>query len=282
MTGLEGSVSDTAYLVCESRARRLDISRDPFARKWIAPEQRESVEELWEDFSREVYPHDALEVSLRNRYWLERIEGFVEGADDPVFVNVGAGLTSYPFLLADPIPAVELDRPPVVAYKEARARELKRQGALPERNVAFHGVDLGSAGGLERLESLLGDTCGARSSFVLCEGLLYYLERSTVDALVEIVRRAQEEGSVLGLDFWPPAVADSPVFHRMEAFFEERFGIERGGYTFLDERWVESIEGYEIQGVSNVVRQERVIAGTPHLQNSAAVLLEMYAALKRR
>lgn len=281
LTALEGSVSDTAYLVCESRARRVDISQDVYARRWIAPGHRESVAALWETFSREVYPYDDLEASLRTRYWLEQIEEFVRGAEDPVFVNIGAGLTSYPFLLTRRVPCLEFDRPVVVAYKNARMKELRSENVLPSREVSFCPINLESKEDLEGLEAILRRRCASRPSFVLCEGLTYYLERSTVNALVDVVRRVQQEGSILGVDFWRPSVAESPVFLRMKAFFSERFGLDSTEYTFLDDDWVSSLEGYESVASTTVVEQEAVYTETQHLQDRASVLLESYAVLKR-
>ena len=87
---LEGHIFETGYLVAESRARRMQLSGDRFARQWIPESARERIKDLWEDFSREVYPHDDLEIALRNRYFLRSAEAFSPG-QSPVFVSLGAG-----------------------------------------------------------------------------------------------------------------------------------------------------------------------------------------------
>ena len=69
----EPDIALTAALVNESRSRREDLSRDRYARLWVTGQSRQQ----WDAFSREVYPLDDIELSLRNRFFLERISEFM-------------------------------------------------------------------------------------------------------------------------------------------------------------------------------------------------------------
>jgi O-methyltransferase involved in polyketide biosynthesis len=105
----EKHISDTAFLVNESRARKVDVSQDIYAEHWVRPGSRERVRDLWDDFAREVYPHDDLELAVRNRYFFAHLLKLVHTSENPVFVNLGAGFTSYPFLLNQNIACIEVD-----------------------------------------------------------------------------------------------------------------------------------------------------------------------------
>lgn len=70
---VEKHISETAFLVNESRARMVELSKDIYARLWVT----ERTKKIWEDFAKHVYPHDDLELSIRNRYFLEHLEKFV-------------------------------------------------------------------------------------------------------------------------------------------------------------------------------------------------------------
>lgn len=278
---LEQSVADTAFLVCESRARSIDISQDSYARDWISENRRKLVSDFWEEFSREVYPHDDLEVSIRNRFWLEQLQKFVDKNDNPIFINIGAGLTSYPFLLSKSVPTMEFDRPAVAAYKNARIQQLVKRDILPRREVLCCPINLDSNEDLRQLKAILCQRCATSTSFVLCEGLTYYLEKSTIDTLVDTINCCQRKGSTLGIDFWNPGVATSPVFLRMKTFFSNHMGLDGGEYTFIDREWIENIKGYKTRELTTVAEQETRFKGTKHLQDPTNVLLESYAVLKK-
>jgi hypothetical protein len=132
-------ISDSAFLVNESRARRSDLSGDYYAHHWVDPERRERVRKLWNDFSSCVYPFDDIVLSIRNRFFLERIQAFVSNHADSALVNLGAGFTSYPFLLDRSIRVLEVDFPHVTTYKQSRIDDLTQRGVLPIRSIQFCG-----------------------------------------------------------------------------------------------------------------------------------------------
>jgi hypothetical protein len=78
-------ISESAFLVNESRARNVGLSHDRYARLWVS----DATRKLWEDFAREVYPFDDIELSLRNRFFLERLEAELRKDRTTVFVNFG-------------------------------------------------------------------------------------------------------------------------------------------------------------------------------------------------
>lgn len=276
-------VSDTAFLVCESRARRPELSRDRFAADWIAPDRRQAVRAIWEAFAAEVYPHDDVEIAVRSRHYLTWLERFLaEHAEAPV-AGLGSGLTSYPFLLPQGPPWLEVDLPHLVDYKTRRARELRRSGTLPRRDVHLLAADLAGEQEAEALGSTLEQHLGhGEPSFVYLEGVTYYLPEARLDELFTRLAALQAPGSILAFDFWQPELARHPVFLRQERFFTRRFGMEPSRYTFLSRRRAAEVAGYRPIEITDVAAKEAELAEDPVLAATEDRLLEHYAVLRRR
>ncbi len=275
-------ISATAFLVNESRARMVNLSRDIYAKHWALPEHRELVRELWDDFAEEVYPHDDLELSIRNRYFLERLQEFVANNEDPIFINIGAGFTSYPFLLDRLIRCIEMDYPGIVAFKEARLKSLQDAGIIPRQSIEFVAVDLDDANSRNCLREYLASNISGRPSYILLEGVTYYLQRITLKSLFRICRNIQPRGSMIAFDFWKPGIAYHPVFMKLQRFFADRFGHERQYYNLFGEEFVASIKGYRLREISNATAQERTYAGSSVLKEYEKILPEHYAVLTKR
>src|SRR5262245_39035027 len=278
---LRQQISDTSFLVAESRARRLDISRDAYARHWMPPTRLSAVASLWDDFSREVYPHDDLELAIRNRFFLERLQRFSAAHEDAAFVNVGAGLTSYPFLLERQIPCYECDLPNIVRFKQRRMTELSSSGILPPRDVTLLPLDVLREDGREQIRSLLITKLAKRPTFVLLEGLSYYLNFVVLESLFDVFREGQLPGSQVAMDFWMPDLRQHPVFLRLQEFFGAHFGFPAQDYCLFDEEWIGRIRRYRVIESSSVSGSEQRYAASTVLSDEREMLPENYALLER-
>lgn len=276
--GSEGHISASAFLVNESRARNVSLSHDRYARLWVTDETRR----LWEDFTREVYPHDAVELSLRNRFFLERLNGAISTGRVSAFINIAAGFTSYPFLINQPVPCFEVDFPHVVDHKRQAIGRWQAEGVLPDRPVEFIAADLNDPKQLVTLQRELVLRLGGVPSFLLMEGLVYYLEPEVLERLYEAWTGLQVPGSVLAFDFWKPDVAEHPVTCRFARFCAERFGHARERYNLFDETSIAAVTGYDIVELTDVQELEQVFAGSSDLADYRTILPEHYALLQRR
>jgi O-methyltransferase involved in polyketide biosynthesis len=275
--GFGRHISDSAFLVNVSRSLAVELSLDRFARLWVTEQARR----LWDAFSREVYALDALELALRNRFFLSRLEAFVAESPGAVLVNLGAGFTSYPFLTERPLRAIEVDLPHVVEFKRRRVGEFKEAGALPGRDVEWLAADLADSGSLTRLSRSLAARLGDAPSFVVLEGLSYYLPEEALARLLATARDLQRAGSRLALDFWTSEVRGLPVFRRFTRFLEERCGHPAHSYTFLDERALSTLSGYRPLEFTDIQALEREFSGAGLLADGTTILPEHYAVLER-
>jgi len=271
-------ISESAFLVNESRARNVELSRDRFAHLWVT----DAARRLWEDFSKSVYPYDDIELPLRNRFFLDRVNSYTKERTNPVFVNIGAGFTSYPFLFDKPCRCIEVDYPHVIAFKRARIAQWLKEGVLPERDIDFCAADLTVGEDAYRLEEYLKPRLAGNPSFIVMEGLTYYLEMSVLERLFALCSAVQRPDCVLAFDYWRPDVLDHPVFNRFRTFFSDRLGRPRADYNLFDVEGIESLAGYRIEETTDIQKLEREFSDTGCLQSYEEILPEHYAMLVRK
>jgi len=160
-------------------------------------------------------------------------------------------------------------------------RTWQKQGRLPDRPVEFLSADLKNKKDLEKLAKALGSAVGDSPSFVIMEGLTYYLDRGFLNRLFGMISQVQTSGSMLAFDFWKPGVDEHPVFRRLKEFFSERFGREEIEYNLFDIDFIQSIRNYEMIELTDIQELERIFAQTDQLSNFEEILPEYYALLKR-
>ncbi len=269
-------VSGTAFVVNLSRARQVALSGDTWAHLWVTPE----TQALWDELAREVYAHDDVSLSLRNRFYLTRLRAFVAAHPDPTFVNLGAGFTSYPQLVDARCHAVEVDLPAIVGAKQARVDAWVADGTLPRRRLDFFAADLMRPDDLARLATALRAWC-AGPSFVLMEGLVYYLTRDVLAQVFAMLAAAQQPGSIVAFEYWPTDAARYAVYRRLGEYLARRFGRPDREYTLLDAAAVRAIAGYTVVATSDVAAEERAHATTRVLQGLDERLPIEFVVLRR-
>lgn len=274
---LSRHISDSAFLVNESRARNVELSLDRYAHLWVT----DGTRRLWEDFSSQVCPHDAVELGLRNRFFLEQLNLFLNSNEDPVFVNIAAGFTSYPFLIDRPCHCIEVDLPQVVGFKRAKINEWQEKGTLPDRDIDFLAADLTDERDLENAAHILKEQLAVRPSVFFMEGLSYYIAKHQLNRLFDLYAILQTPDSRVVLDYWRPAHLSHPVFIRFVKFFADRMGRGKKQYNLFDDDYLSSIPGYTLAETTDIQALEKKIAGTTILADYDTILPEYYAVLIR-
>jgi O-methyltransferase involved in polyketide biosynthesis len=225
---MHGGVALTAFLVNESRARMPELAGDPLAADWIPDEGRPGVRALWKEFADTVYPHDDLVVSLRGRFVRDTLAGSLSLDPDTVLVTVGAGFTTYPWLLDFPA-ALEVDLPDMAAAKRQRVSELTAAGILPERDVRYLGADLASAAGRDQVVAAARDMAMGRPVAYVAEGVVFYLPPDQARAVAEL--GGTLKGAVCSVvSYWPAAARGNPVLAAQREWFVARGVPPEGTY----------------------------------------------------
>ncbi len=270
-------VSGTAFVVNYSRSRLEHISRDRYARLWVTP----GAVALWRALAEQVYPNDDLNVSLRNRFYLEHMEAFTRAHGDPVMADIAAGFGNYPFLVEGACRFLEFDLPRTMDYKRRRVAQWIREGTLPRRDVEYVGVDLLDAGERQRLGTILGEALGDRPSLVTLQGITYYLPPEVLRDLFGILRRVQHQGSLVAFDYWRPDAMEYPVMQRLRAFLDRQFGSSGEGWNLFGETWIRGIPGYREAESTDIAALEQEYADTRLFQGRDAKIPVFFSVLER-
>lgn len=271
---LPKGVSGTAFVVNYSRARKVRISRDVYARLWVTPE----AVEAWKALAERVYPNDDLNVSLRNRFYLERIREFVRAHEDPAVVCLAAGFDNYPFLVEEPCRFVEVDLPAVIGWKRRMAARWMRAGRLPRREVVYLSADLAEPAALERsLKRLVG----SRPGFATLEGITYYLAPRALSRVFAVLRRVLRAGSRVALDYWAPDSMTYPVMVRLKRHFDQEFGASHTGWHFYGREFFRGLPGYAWAESKDIAGLERAYSRTRRFQGRDAKIPVRFGVLER-
>ena len=102
-----------------------------------------------------------------------------------------------------------------------------------------------------------------------------------LDALFQVFRERQRQGSQVGLDFWMPDLLQHPMFLRLQEFFTKRFAFAAQSYCLFDQQWIGAIDGYRILELSSAARSEGTYAASSVLANESAILPENYVLMER-
>ncbi|MBI4212134.1 MAG: class I SAM-dependent methyltransferase [Deltaproteobacteria bacterium] len=271
-------LSETAFLTNESRSRMVDVSKDIYAHLWVTP----ATKKIWDDFAAYVYKHDDVELSIRNRYYLENLKAFLQEHQDPVFINIAAGFTSYPFLINAPCHCIEIDYQHVIDFKRPKILEWQKNGQLPKCDLEFYGTDLTNKHDHEQMTAAFKHWIGNRPSFVLLEGITYYLEPKVLDQLLKLIASTQTKGSLLGLEYWTPDIVEHPVFIRLEDYFEKRFHYKKGTYHLIDDDFIRSLPNYDVVEITDVKEQEQIFCDQTILDDYAVGLPTSMSVLRKK
>jgi O-methyltransferase involved in polyketide biosynthesis len=271
------SISDSAFLVNESRSRRVDISKDIYANLWI----NESSNKLWNDFYSEVYHFDDIQLSLRNRFFLEKLKSFIDKSSKPVFINIGAGFTSYPFLISDNCKFIEVDMPKVIKYKQKNIKHFIENDDLPNREITFISADICNKNDQIKLKKSLSNQINNNPSFILIEGLTYFLKMQDLIKLFNMLTEIQTSGSILAYDYWKQEKANHPVLRKLMRFFTDRFGFAENQYNLIDSDFIQNIKGYRLVESTDIQELEKTYAKSNLLSNYKKILPEYYDIMRR-
>ncbi|MEO7963549.1 MAG: class I SAM-dependent methyltransferase [Gemmatimonadaceae bacterium] len=175
------NISDTARWVATYRARESErpdaIFHDPFARR-LAGDQGETIVASVKDGERMSWA-----MVVRTAVFDEMLMASIARDKIDLVLNLAAGLDARPWRLTLPpsLRWIDVDLPDILAYKTETMK-----GEVPRCHYESVSADLTD---LDRRAALLARLAnGARSVFVLTEGLLIYLTESQVETLARDIR----------------------------------------------------------------------------------------------
>ena len=280
MTSYENTkdIHDTAFWMAGCRAELPELSKDIYAGYWL----NEASKKKHKEYIRYVSPTENITLSLRNRFFLEEITSYLAQEPEAVFINIGAGFSSYPFLMAKDRIYCEIDCTDNIRKKKQKIKQLQDSGLLPKRDIRFYSVDLDDLSQIDSLADELKDFVGDRKSFVLLEGLIYYLSTESVEKLFKLAAAVQTQDSRLGLNSWTPDAFDYPVYKRFEEFFRLQHEEEPPAFIYHNPDSFRDIDGYKLVQQTDYVKLSKRFGMSNPLKTEDDVFWETISILKKR
>ena len=270
-------INETAYWMTGCRAALPELSKDIYAKFWLNDASRERHIL----YTKEVSPAENITLSLRNRFFLEDITNFLGNNPNSVFINIGAGFSSYPFLMPENIRYCEVDCADVIKTKQRKVQGFNAIGTFPKRDITYFSVDLNRKADLVKLYDDLREWTGDTNSFILLEGLVYYLKLQRTNELFDIARKIQTSGSRLGVVTWLPATVNWSIYKRFEDFVKNKLGEELAHFYFHEPSEIKKIEGYSPIIQTDYIELSRKYGMKKPLKPEDDVFWEILTVLER-
>ncbi|NNK10354.1 MAG: adenosine deaminase [Flavobacteriaceae bacterium] len=215
---------------------------DPFAKLWATQATNEHAER----YSRAVSSYEALAHRLRNRFFYDTFKNLIKENKIEVMMNFGCGFSMYPFTLDPAVLFVEIDTEDVIHFKQQKTNSWQDKGVLPKRNVKFVSADFNSQS-LDELYKRLLPLCEGKKTFILIEGVLFFLGRDDTTRLFHLFSRLQKKNDFVGSVSFQPSLEKQRVFSRLIDFVE--VNLEKNqqfNYQTVADEFYTSAEGYRL------------------------------------
>ncbi len=292
------SVEDTALVTASFRSSFPEISHDPLSRHLVTP----AAAEIHADVIRHINADEPLAHAVRNRFFLDQLRDFFRQYPDGVFINLGAGFSMYPYLLdseAFPLASfIEVDTPAQLKHKSrtiAKLQKIQGHELIPQRDVMYVSCDLCCEEDLSALASELHAVVEDRATFVLLEGVLYFLSVQSLDKLfhflseVQVTARAPEKMHLLGCVAYAPEIQHQESFRLLSTYIDKNFQAgehartsESGERAFLPRTFFENLMGYRLTAATSTLGCVEHYGVHEHLVNRERLLEEQFYLLQRR
>ncbi|WP_109299307.1 class I SAM-dependent methyltransferase [Aquimarina sp. AU474] len=208
-------VHETAFVVSTYRSYHENISKDIYARLWNNP----ATDALIPDILNSVSKHEAILHSLRNRFFHESLQSFFKENNKGCLINFGSGFSMYQFSLDNTLSTIEVDKKDIVDYKKEKVDLWTREGKLPSRDIQYASIDFNHKT-TEEIVASLTPLIKKKPTFIIIEGVFFFLNRQTTNKLFEVFKELQKPGDKVGCVTYLPEVEKTDVYNRLLAYFD--------------------------------------------------------------
>ncbi len=269
-------IHETAFVTSTFRAFDESLSQDSFAKLWQNSKTEQWIKEYLDKVSsEETYTH-----CLRNRYFLDTIKNFIQNQEVEVLINFGSGFSMYPFLLNENLIHIEIDKPEIVDYKKDKIQKWQKENMLPNRNIHFIGVDF-SKSYQEKLLSEIESIKGNKSTFILIEGVLFFLTRKETNDLFDFFNTIQKKGDYIGSASFQETIKKTKAFQNLLSFFNQKVSkTSQDDYQTIEDQYYESIHNYKLIDHQDYFSLSKKYKNTIN-QSKELILNENFYLLKR-
>lgn len=270
-------IQATAFVTATYRASNEALSKDSYATYWNNPETDQWVRK----FVKQVSIEEPFVHCLRNRFFYETIKEFIRKNEIEVLINIGCGFSMYPFLFDDRLINIEVDHKDLLVYKKDQIQKLIQAGKLPKREIHYIAKDFNIQKEelVQEIKSIIGD----KPSFVLLEGVIFFLNKTVTNQLIETIGRIQAKGSYFGsVSFLDRSIPTEP-FQRLIRFFEREVILDKKiDYLTLPTAYYESLPNYELIKHEDYVSLSKEYSPEKAIENGDLILNENMYILRKQ
>lgn len=269
-------IHETAFVTSAFRSFDENLSQDGFAKLWQNSKTEKWIKQYLDQVSsEETYTH-----CLRNRYFLNKIKDLVQNQEIEVLINFGSGFSMYPFLLNEKLINIEIDKPEIVDYKKNKINEWQNNNILPKRNIHFIGVDF-SENYQEDLLSKIQSIKGDKPSFILIEGVLFFLSREETNNLFSLFSKIQKNGDHVGSASFQETIKETKAFKNLLSFFNQKVSkTSENDYQTIEDAYYNSMKNYKLIDHQDYFSLSKKY-GNKIKQNKELILNENFYILKK-
>lgn len=265
-------IFETAFVTADFRASSVELSKDIYAHLWPSGRTQKYRNEYVNNVSLyEPYAH-----CLRNRFFLDEIEGRHKLGEVEVLINFGCGFSMYPFLLPEGLQHIEIDMPAPISFKREKVMEWQKIGKLPHRNIHFLEADF-NTDYQKVLKNEILDIKQDKKSFILLEGVLFFISRDDTNRLFDLFEEIQNKNELVGSVSFQKEIETRKAFKRLAQFTKTRLDAnEKFCYQTLEVSYYQNLKKYSIIDHQDTISLSRKYNPSKHLDKEKLLDEHMY------
>lgn len=236
------NIHETAFVTAFFRMGDVALSQDRYAYLW----SKSNIEGHAKRYSKAVSSYEPYAHCLRNRFFFDTINKLMIQNRIEVLINFGCGFSMYPYLLDNSLHYIEIDKADVVTHKKEMTTKWEREKKLPTRKISYLEADFNLASQDKLYEQIIALKNG-KKSFILLEGVLFFLGKEDTKRLFELFGKLQQPDEYLGSVSFLPQLEKQLVFRKLIDYVESN--LEKNELfqyqTVADEFYI-NLKGYEL------------------------------------
>ena len=265
-------IHDTAFMTSTLRASNETVSHDIYAKLW----NNKGTDKWVSQYLKQVTPHEATAHCLRNRYFLDTLKNLIKNNAIEVLINFGCGFSMYPFLLDESIINIEIDKPEIIEHKKSKVEAWQKSKQLPKRDIHFIGVDFNSQYE-DQLLSQINLIKKDRPSFILLEGVIFFLNLKETDTLFKLFSTIQNKGGYVGSASFENNIKETEAFKKLLEFMDAKTNIT--DYLTVNDEYYNKIDNYKLKDIQDYFSLSKTYLNTTAIDENL-VLNEKFYLLK--
>ncbi len=271
-------IHETAFIVSTYRSYHENVSKDIYAKLWNNPETEALIPSITDSISKD----EAILHSLRNRFFYERMRSFFEKHNGGTLINFGSGFSMYQFSFDDSVSTIEIDKKDIIDYKKEKVDHWTKEGKLPPRDVRYVAVDF-NQNTTEKIVEILQPLINKEPTFILIEGVFFFLDRKTTNTLFQVFKKLQKPGDLVGCVTYLPEVEDTPVYHRLLHYFDSNNDTNDSfSHQTIEHSYFQNIDGYSLQENTDEFELSKIYASNIEITDKSDILNETMYVLERK